>query len=554
MNRAIRNIFIILFLVVLPSLKSFAAIYETTSNGNWNSSSIWSPSKPSMSWGSTDTVYIKHYVTLNSNIVIHGIFKIIATGQLLGTSKNITVKSDGRFANDGIVSVKSLSMDWDHLGGENNGTITLAHNFINREGTFANNGTMTVGNTFNNSYDGIFSNDGTLNVSGNFKNYDSFTSTGDINVDGNFTNLDDGEMNISGDVDVEGNFKNKGAATMDGEISVDGNFINDWSATFSSSNELSVDGDITNKGPFTNSGDLLCDNFINKDEITNSGDVTIAGDFTNQWSDCDLANSGNITIEGDAINNGDVTNDDGSMIWVKGEVDNDGNVINDGDIYIDNGLIGTGDVVGVGSLCHSDGVTNPNNSKGNNVSCATCNNGSLPVQLIKFNAELVNSSSVEINWTTATEENNDFFEILSSVNGIDFEVIGKVNGNGNSNVILNYKFVDNRSNVGIIYYKLKQVDFDGKTDFSNIVYVKYNSNTNNTEMYPNPVVMGDNVNFTSNDKIDYIEFFDVSGRVVRSVSVDGNISNISTLGMKKGVYILRIVSNTDMQVKRLIIN
>jgi len=553
------------------TFNSFATIYQTTSDGSWNTSSIWTPSKPSMGWGFSDTIYIKHNVSLSGNKSIHGYFKVTSTGQLTGSTRSLTVKDDGKFFNDGIVSVKNLTMDWSHLGGENNGTITLANNFTNKEGNFANNGTMNVGATFNNSYDGAFTNDGSLNVTGNFKNYNSFTSSGDIDVGGNFTNNGDGVMSISGDVDVDGNYTNKGTATMDGAISVGGNFTNDWGATFSSSNDLSISGNLSNKGPFTNSGSLSCDDFtsqdsftssgttsiagdmVNKDEMTNSGDLTVGGDFTNSWGSCDLINSGDITIDGDVTNNGDVSNSDGSTIWVKGSVDNDGSIDNDGDVFIDDGLVGSGAISGDGSLCNSDGVTDPNNSKGNSVSCSTCGNGGLPVELIEFDAE-VDKSSVVIFWSTASEEYNDYFELLSSVDGVNFKSIARIKGNGNSNIVLRYKYVDNNANKGINYYQLKQYDYDGKSEMSYIIYVRTKEEINTVKIYPNPIEVGMSLEIEFDDKTNLVELYDVSGRLVKSVSVEGSSTVIDTEGMEKGIYIIRIATNDTHIVKRLILN
>lgn len=95
----------------------------------------------------------------------------------------------------------------------------------------------------------------------------------------------------------------------------------------------------------------------------------------------------------------------------------------------------------------------------------------LPVTFTSFNTNQVNSK-VELNWETATEHNNSYFEILRSQDANNFKVIGKINSKGESNVKQSYIFNDNNPYGGINYYKLRQVDFDGTaTEFPDIEVV-----------------------------------------------------------------------------------
>ena len=78
-----------------------------------------------------------------------------------------------------------------------------------------------------------------------------------------------------------------------------------------------------------------------------------------------------------------------------------------------------------------------------------------------FNALPYTSSSVKTIWQTASELHNDYFIIEKSSNGYDWEQSGIVNGAGNSNQVLNYNFIDYFPYLGLSYYRLTQVDFDG---------------------------------------------------------------------------------------------
>lgn len=92
----------------------------------------------------------------------------------------------------------------------------------------------------------------------------------------------------------------------------------------------------------------------------------------------------------------------------------------------------------------------------------------LPVQLSEFNARVVDEG-VKLNWTTASEINNDFFSVERSLDGRAFQSIGIVYGMGTSTESNHYYLLDDRPENGLSYYRLKQVDFDENFSYSNIV-------------------------------------------------------------------------------------
>ncbi|MDN5204703.1 T9SS type A sorting domain-containing protein [Fulvivirgaceae bacterium BMA10] len=114
-------------------------------------------------------------------------------------------------------------------------------------------------------------------------------------------------------------------------------------------------------------------------------------------------------------------------------------------------------------------------------------NNPLPVELISFTASLENED-VLLNWQTASEVNNDFFEIERSETGDDWEVIGKVDGNGTTNEVSRYDYLDNRPLFGTSFYRLRQVDFDGAFEYSNVVSINNPFEARNlvVDFYPNP--------------------------------------------------------------------
>lgn len=94
----------------------------------------------------------------------------------------------------------------------------------------------------------------------------------------------------------------------------------------------------------------------------------------------------------------------------------------------------------------------------------------LPIELIYFQA-LRNDFKVDLLWATASETNNDYFELERSINGQNWESIGRVSGAGNSNFQLNYRFTDEQAYMGLSYYRIKQVDYDNGYSYSPIRHV-----------------------------------------------------------------------------------
>ena len=95
----------------------------------------------------------------------------------------------------------------------------------------------------------------------------------------------------------------------------------------------------------------------------------------------------------------------------------------------------------------------------------------LPVELLSFEGKNVNHKN-ELNWSTATEINNDRFEIEKSTDGILFYMIGQVSGNGTKSCRSDYQFCDEKPGPGITYYRLRQVDYDGNFNYSEKIAVE----------------------------------------------------------------------------------
>jgi hypothetical protein len=97
----------------------------------------------------------------------------------------------------------------------------------------------------------------------------------------------------------------------------------------------------------------------------------------------------------------------------------------------------------------------------------------LPVELLEFSAEPKKDGNL-LHWTTATEANNDYFTLHSSLDAQEFRKIGEVKGAGNSNSVNEYSFFDSEECNSIVYYKLCQTDYDGMYECFDLIAVKCN--------------------------------------------------------------------------------
>jgi hypothetical protein len=167
----------------------------------------------------------------------------------------------------------------------------------------------------------------------------------------------------------------------------------------------------------------------------------------------------------------------------------------------------------------------------------------LPIELVSFNCGVLNANSNKLNWVTATETNNEFFVIERSSNGVDFSAIDKIKAAGNSIVTNKYSYIDSKTNTGISYYRLKQVDFDGKYSYSTICSVA-NNGDGNIAFYPNPVFSSLTIdyNFSEQPKPNMISVIDVTGKLVPvSSSFSDSKVTLDCSNLAEGIYFLKVI-------------
>ena len=188
---------------------------------------------------------------------------------------------------------------------------------------------------------------------------------------------------------------------------------------------------------------------------------------------------------------------------------------------------------------------------------------SLPVELTKFEAKAIDDTYIQLNWETATEINNEGFEIERSTNGVEFTKIAFVKGNGHSANINNYKFKDKEVNKNIsYYYRLKQVDFDGQFEYSYVVnaMLKGKGGFSIGDFRPNPTkenTLATATIFSTIEELVIVNAYNTIGVNVLTLSkqlkVGANEVVLSTENLSSGTYFINFEGSFGRETKRLVV-
>ncbi|MEP7318175.1 MAG: SBBP repeat-containing protein [Panacibacter sp.] len=173
--------------------------------------------------------------------------------------------------------------------------------------------------------------------------------------------------------------------------------------------------------------------------------------------------------------------------------------------------------------------------------------GILPISLLNFEATLV-QNYVALTWTTATENNNDYFTIERSANGIDFKSLATVNGAGNSSTALHYNQTDVKPYSGISYYRLMQTGFDGNTTYSAIKLVNFNGNDAAPIVSVFPTVSKGvfNVIVPAPANNMRIEVYNSTGALVLKQTTVKESNTVALTRMANGLYFIKVLSNNKI--------
>jgi hypothetical protein len=175
----------------------------------------------------------------------------------------------------------------------------------------------------------------------------------------------------------------------------------------------------------------------------------------------------------------------------------------------------------------------------------------LPVTLQSFTVKAVNNTAL-LQWVTVTELNNDHFDIQRSADGRTFTTIGRVQGNGTTSIRQDYQFTDAAPLAGYNYYRLAQVDLDGRTTYSPVRSLSFNEQALVMQLSPNPAKNTLHISLPqAASGQDVIELYNLSGRKVMVQSVSAGTIRVDTdiSMLAPGMYIVRYGDSSVKVIK-----
>ena len=189
----------------------------------------------------------------------------------------------------------------------------------------------------------------------------------------------------------------------------------------------------------------------------------------------------------------------------------------------------------------------------------------LPVDFLYFKAETA-EEHILLQWGTASEENNDRFDVLYSSNGKSFELLGEVKGNGNKESLSTYSFKVPYQTEGLHYFRLKQIDMDGQHSMSNTLSIDAASIDlpSPISIYPNPNTNGKfilrlrssdpGISNSSNRKLRYI-IYDMTAKALASENISfyavGDRLELDLSSHGKGIFLMKVVDGKNSWFQKL---
>lgn len=180
---------------------------------------------------------------------------------------------------------------------------------------------------------------------------------------------------------------------------------------------------------------------------------------------------------------------------------------------------------------------------------------SLPIELLSFTAKKTDDNSVGLRWTTSSEVNSSHFDIEKSKDGFFFEKIGEVRASGNSNVPLDYNFTD-KVNIYTqtsftYYYRLKMVDLDGASEYSDVRSASFGGLVTPTlSVFPNPATTRLSISTGSNEGEIQIHMSDIDGRLVYKNTIPENSDlfdiYVDETSLIPGTYFMEFIQNDEV--------
>ncbi|HMI78923.1 MAG TPA: choice-of-anchor tandem repeat GloVer-containing protein [Ferruginibacter sp.] len=176
--------------------------------------------------------------------------------------------------------------------------------------------------------------------------------------------------------------------------------------------------------------------------------------------------------------------------------------------------------------------------------------GPLPVKFLFFNGACSNGQVI-LNWATATETGNNYFNVEKSTDAVNWSVAGRVSGQRNTSTTRHYNFTDPEKNTGIVYYRLKQVDIDGRFEYAEIIsFTNCKPGSTLFTIGPNPA--GENITIRVHGAAggQTVQFFTAAGALVKETVVT-QTATVSIAELPDGIYFVSL-KNMPRRVQKII--
>lgn len=176
----------------------------------------------------------------------------------------------------------------------------------------------------------------------------------------------------------------------------------------------------------------------------------------------------------------------------------------------------------------------------------------LPVELTKFETSCEEKTKY-FYWETATETNNDYFILEGSEDGKNFIALKQINGAGNSSTLSTYETNFTDTDNSFHYFRLKQTDFDGNSQYSELRFMECESESE-IELFPNPAVSEIILSQLTDETISAYKIFDMTGRLVKEDALivsDEKRSNIQISEFTGGCYSISVYTTNGERIKSI---
>jgi autotransporter-associated beta strand protein len=500
-------------------------------------------------------------ITANENVTFTSISGTIGTG---GTVANINVASGKLFdfGTQAISTASGTGFVKDGAGSLSLGGGTYSGGFTLNSGTVILRGAnaMGAGGT-------LTINGGTIAGSATRDLTGKYTS---ITVGGNFTlgssvspAASSASLTFNAPINLGANDRvitldgTGGTRTLAGVISSTGGGLTIESST-AGLKQLTLSGSNTYTGPTVITGvnsrlALGASEVIpNNSPITLNGGEILTSAFSETYSTLRLTENSNIILNGSSVQNHNFSASN-LISWTAGKT-----LTISGWLGTFNGTTtGTAGRIFIGSdatgltLAQLSQIKFFNGSTNSDAAILSTGEivptGTLPISLTSFIGKAVDKS-VLLNWATASETNNDYFEVLKSSNGKTFTAIGTVKGNGTTSDAKSYSFVDVNPAAGTNYYQLIQHDFDGKSSKSDIIPVNSAISSSSLTVYAAASSVNVSIN-SANQTNGTLQVFDLAGKKLNETRLTLNKGFNTTsipLSLNSGIYVVSFVSEAEV--------